>query len=113
MVSEQNLKKVVVLGTGGTIAGTAQKASDNIGYTAAQVGVAQLLAEVPGMAEVLAGRAMVNSQASMIRHLQAFPDVLCWLQRVVVLGGTTKATAPCALVWQETSQTCPEAASET
>ena len=29
-------KKIVVLGTGGTIAGTATAAHDNIGYTAAQ-----------------------------------------------------------------------------
>ncbi|MGE0497065.1 MAG: asparaginase [Ramlibacter sp.] len=42
-------KKIVVLGTGGTIAGTASEAGDNIGYTAAQVGVAQLLAAIPQM----------------------------------------------------------------
>lgn len=37
------------MGTGGTIAGTAEAAEDNIGYTAAQLGVAQLLAAVPGL----------------------------------------------------------------
>jgi L-asparaginase len=37
------LQKIVVLGTGGTIAGTAGDPSDNLGYTAAQVSVAQLL----------------------------------------------------------------------
>lgn len=42
-------KKIVVLGTGGTIAGTAASASDNTGYTAAQQGVAQLLAALPGL----------------------------------------------------------------
>ena len=42
-------QKIVVLGTGGTIAGTSAQAGDNIGYTAAQVGVAQLLAAVPGL----------------------------------------------------------------
>jgi L-asparaginase len=36
-------KKLVFLGTGGTIAGVAASASDNVGYVAAQVGVAQLL----------------------------------------------------------------------
>ena len=40
-------QKIVVLGTGGTIAGTSAQAGDNIGYTAAQVGVEQLLAAVP------------------------------------------------------------------
>ena len=42
-------QKIVVLGTGGTIAGTSAQAGDNIGYTAAQVGVAQLLEAVPGL----------------------------------------------------------------
>ncbi len=42
-----SVKKIVVLGTGGTIAGTASSADDNVGYTAAQVGVAQLLAAIP------------------------------------------------------------------
>ena len=41
--------RIVVLGTGGTIAGTAASADDNIGYTAAQVGVEQLLAAVPAL----------------------------------------------------------------
>jgi L-asparaginase len=44
-----NVKKIVVLGTGGTIAGTAAHAADNVGYTAAQVGVAQLLATIPAL----------------------------------------------------------------
>ncbi len=35
---------VVVLGTGGTIAGIAASAADNVGYTAARTGVAQLVA---------------------------------------------------------------------
>lgn len=41
---------VVILGTGGTIAGRAQQAGDNVGYTAAQLGVDQLLAAVPALA---------------------------------------------------------------
>jgi L-asparaginase len=39
--------RIVVLGTGGTIAGTSADAADSVGYTAAQLGVAQLLAAVP------------------------------------------------------------------
>jgi len=43
----QNSKRItMVLGTGGTIAGTAEAAADNIGYRAAQLGVAQLLTGV-------------------------------------------------------------------
>ena len=38
---------VVVLATGGTIAGLADKAGDNTGYRAGQVGIAELLAALP------------------------------------------------------------------
>lgn len=60
------IEKVIVLGTGGTIAGTAASSSDNIGYTAAQVGVAQLLEAVPGLPGVLAGRTLVSEQVAQI-----------------------------------------------
>ncbi len=43
--------KTVVLGTGGTIAGTAQRPGDELGYTAAQLGVAQLLGTVAALVE--------------------------------------------------------------
>jgi L-asparaginase len=42
---------VVVLGTGGTIAGTAADAADNIGYTAAQVGIDTLVGSVRGRSQ--------------------------------------------------------------
>jgi L-asparaginase len=41
---------VVILGTGGTIAGASPVAGDNVGYTAAQRSVADLLSAVPGLA---------------------------------------------------------------
>ncbi len=43
-------KLIVILGTGGTIAGTAASASDGVGYTAAQLRVEDLLAAVPALA---------------------------------------------------------------
>jgi L-asparaginase len=43
-------RKVVVLGTGGTIAGTADSATDSVGYRAASLGVDALLAAVPPLA---------------------------------------------------------------
>lgn len=49
---QKKTQTVVVLGTGGTIAGTAADAGDNVGYTAAQVGVAQLVRAVPALAGV-------------------------------------------------------------
>jgi L-asparaginase len=41
--------KIVVLATGGTLAGRASTPGDNIGYTAAQVGIGQLLEAIPSL----------------------------------------------------------------
>jgi L-asparaginase len=57
------LKKLVILGTGGTIAGQAVSALDNIGYTAAQVGIDQLLAALPALAE---GGPVITEQVAQI-----------------------------------------------
>ncbi|WP_367846821.1 asparaginase [Rhodoferax sp. WC2427] len=45
--------RIVVLGTGGTIAGRASRAGDNLGYTAGEVGVAQLLESLGGFADAV------------------------------------------------------------
>jgi L-asparaginase len=45
-------KRIVVLGTGGTIAGRAASAADNLGYHAGEVGVKVLLDGVPVAADV-------------------------------------------------------------
>jgi len=45
------MKHLVVLGTGGTIAGTAASVHDSVGYTAAQRSVADLVASAPGLAD--------------------------------------------------------------
>ena len=98
MLSKIN-KTVVVLGTGGTIAGTAATPGDNIGYTAAQVGVAQLLAAIPALAHLpctlLAEQvAQVDSKdmdfaiwqalAARVGHFLALPEV----KGVVITHGT-------------------------
>ncbi|HOB94731.1 MAG TPA: asparaginase [Aquabacterium sp.] len=49
-ISEHPADTIVILGTGGTIAGASAVAGDNVGYTAAQRSVADLLAAVPGLA---------------------------------------------------------------
>ena len=43
-MTPSNRKRVVLLGTGGTIAGLAPDPRDNLGYSAAQLGVAELVA---------------------------------------------------------------------
>ena len=45
-------KKIAILATGGTIAGTSPVPGDNLGYTAAQLSVQDLLASVPAFAGV-------------------------------------------------------------
>ncbi len=42
----------MILGTGGTIAGTSTDASDNVGYTAATLSVGQLVGAVPALADL-------------------------------------------------------------
>lgn len=54
--------KIVVLGTGGTLAGRAAQAHDNVGYSAAQVGIAELLRGIPA----LAGRDLATEQVAQI-----------------------------------------------
>jgi len=55
-------KKIVVLATGGTLAGIAADPGDNIGYRAAQLGIDRLLAAIPA----LRGRAIQAEQVAQI-----------------------------------------------
>ncbi len=50
MVNAIPARRLVVLGTGGTIAGRATRANDNVGYVAGQVAVSDLVALVPALA---------------------------------------------------------------
>ena len=92
-------KIIVVLGTGGTIAGTAASASEHIGYSAAQLGIDQLVAAVPalvdGPCELLTEQlAQVDSKdmtfgvwrrlAERVSHYLAQADV----QGIVITHGT-------------------------
>ncbi|MCY7317427.1 MAG: asparaginase, partial [Ramlibacter sp.] len=44
-----NRRKIVVLGTGGTLAGRSESSTDNLGYSAAQLGIEQLLAAIASL----------------------------------------------------------------
>lgn len=59
-------EQIVVLGTGGTIAGTATSSSNHTGYTAAQLGVDSLLANVPGLQAALKGAALHTEQIAQL-----------------------------------------------
>jgi len=95
------LKKMVFLGTGGTIAGMAACATDNVGYIAAQVGVEQLLHTIPALQTALGDLVCQSEQvvqvdskdmdwtqwramAQRIRHYLAQGDV----RAIVVTHGT-------------------------
>ena len=91
-------RKLVILGTGGTIAGKAAHAADNISYTAAQVGIDQLLAAIPGLAGsgsfIIEQVSQIDSKdmsfavwaqlAARVRHFLADDDV----QGIVITHGT-------------------------
>ena len=93
-------QKVVILGTGGTIAGTSlgiRSASDNIHYTAGQVGVSQLVEAIPALSRghlLLEQVAQTDSKdmsfalwvalAERVQHHLALDDV----QAVVITHGT-------------------------
>jgi L-asparaginase len=92
-----NGEKIVVLATGGTVAGRAARAGDNIGYRAGEVGVADLLrgiAAPAGFALELEQVAQVDSKdmgfgvwaelAGRCAHWQAQPGV----RGIVVTHGT-------------------------
>lgn len=93
-----NSQNIVILGTGGTIAGRAASVSDNIGYTAAQVGIDQLLAQIPAVARdgpVLTEQvAQIDSKdmsfavwaqlAGRVNHFLARSDI----QGIVITHGT-------------------------
>ncbi len=91
------VQRVVVLGTGGTIAGKAASSGDNIGYTAGQVGVADLLGGIDaptGVTLVAEQVAQVDSKdmsfeiwrqlAQRCAHWLSQPDVA----GVVITHGT-------------------------
>jgi len=89
---------LVILGTGGTIAGQALSASDNIGYTAAQLGINQLLAAIPTLSNagpvITEQVAQIDSKdmsfavwaqlAARVNHFLARDDV----QGIVITHGT-------------------------
>lgn len=60
------VKKIVFLGMGGTIAGKASDPGDNVGYKAAQVGVQDLLAGIPGLDRVLGAYLAASEQVMQL-----------------------------------------------
>ena len=66
MNQTNEIEKWVVLGTGGTIAGTSDSALDHTGYSAAQLSVQELMQSVPGLLDVLADRKLEVEQVAQL-----------------------------------------------
>lgn len=83
-------KKIVVLATGGTIAGRASSATDNLAYTAGQVGIADLLHGVakPGGGEVVAEQVTQIDSKDMDFEVWRMLALRCahWLAQSEVRG---------------------------
>lgn len=47
---QNDASRIVILGTGGTLAGAASDPTDNVGYRAAQIGVDRIVAAIPALA---------------------------------------------------------------
>ncbi|MFZ4481078.1 MAG: asparaginase [Rhodoferax sp.] len=66
MSQSKEIEKWVLLGTGGTIAGTADSAMDHTGYESAQLSVQELIRSLPGLAEVLQDRPLEVEQVAQL-----------------------------------------------
>lgn len=64
-------EKIVILGTGGTIAGQAQSSTQGVGYKAGQLSVAGLLAAVPDLPQLAAGRTGTVLDAVQIAQIDS------------------------------------------
>lgn len=62
----KKIEKIVVLGTGGTIAGQARLAHDHVGYVAGELSVQAVLASVDGVADILGPVALISEQVAQL-----------------------------------------------
>ncbi len=95
---------VLIIATGGTIAGTAASASDNVGYTAAQLGVAALVAAVPA----LAGQPLPTQQLAQLDSKDAGPAL--WQPLVAALAAALQREDVCGVVVTHGTDTLEETA---
>ena len=77
-------KKILVLGTGGTIAGRSAFAGDNIGYRAAEVGVDDLLQGLNLPSSALIGHVLEAVQVAQIDSKDMGPAV--WQSLLLALN---------------------------
>jgi L-asparaginase len=95
---------VVVLGTGGTIAGTADSATDSVGYRAASLGVDALVAAVPP----LAGWPIECQQLAQVDSKDMSPAL--WLSLLAALKRQLQRTEVTGVVVTHGTDTLEETA---
>lgn len=79
MVDSFSSKKIVILGTGGTIAGQSALRNDNIGYRAAQLSIDTLTASLPGLTDHVRGYALSTEQVAQVDSKDMSEAVWCRL----------------------------------
>ena len=96
--------RVVILGTGGTIAGTASSATDGVGYRAAQLGVEALVAGLPPQArQPLECEQVAQLDSKDMAHA-------VWLRLAQRVHGHLQRPEVCGLVITHGSDTLEESA---
>lgn len=76
MSMAKKFEKIVVLGTGGTIAGQASTAQDHVGYVAGALDVQTVLASVAGVSEILGTVQLLSEPIAQIDSKDM--DALTW-----------------------------------
>jgi len=66
VIDSNSAQKIVVLGTGGTIAGHSALVNDNIGYLAGQIGIEALAQGIPGLSQHLQGQILACEQLAQM-----------------------------------------------
>jgi L-asparaginase len=95
---------VVILGTGGTIAGTADRATDSVGYRAARLAVEALVAAVPA----LGGLPIECQQVAQLDSKDMGPEI--WLALAQALSQQLSRPEVCGVVVTHGTDTLEETA---
>ncbi len=66
MAVAKKFEKLVILGTGGTIAGQASTAQDDVGYVAGALSVQDVLTSVPGVQAILGSVQLISEQVAQL-----------------------------------------------
>lgn len=120
MSMAKKCEKIVVLGTGGTIAGQASTAQDNVGYVAGALDVQTVLASVAGVSEILGTVQLLSEHiaqidskdmdactwhalAMRVRHWAAQPGV----DAIVITHGTDTLEETAWFLAQTCALSCP------